>query len=524
MSETHHYLEAELGALIQSDPQIWRFIHESSLDGIWYWDLENPEHEWMSPEFWRLFGYDPADKAHKVSEWQDIIFPDDLETAVENFNRHLADPAHPYDQVVRYRHADGHTVWVRCRGRAIRNAKGDPVRFIGAHNDLTAEKQAEERARQANQAKTTFLANMSHEIRTPLNGVLGMAQLLSRTDLDERQRRFITILQSSGAALQSLIEDILDISRIEAGQLRLDPRPFAVRALFDSAAAAVRGAAELKNLSLECSLDPSLPQEAWGDEQRLRQILVNLLGNAVKFTHQGAVRLHARWSGGRLFVDVIDTGPGVPEAMRELIFERSQQASEGLARTAEGSGLGLAISRELAAMAGGRVSLADPQPERGAHFVLEIDLPAMPSQAEPVSPEPVQDSARLLEGLHVLVVEDNGANRELVMDQIALAGGAGLEAHSGAAALDLLDRGAPCDVILLDLHMPGLSGLDMLAALKDRRIDAPVIVTTADALPETRAQALAAGAQAVFTKPLDLGQLVAAARACARSAGLTCPA
>lgn len=214
-----NYLEAELEDLIQSDTSIWKFVSQSSLDGVFYWDLEQPENEWMSPEFWRLFGIDPATKQHKASEWQDIIFPEDLEAALESFNKHLEDPNHAYNEIVRYRHVDGHTVWVRCRGMAIRDEAGTPTRFIGAHNDLTAVKNAEEAAKAANNLKSQFLANMSHEIRTPLNGVLGMAQLLARTSLDSKQKEFLSVLQASGAALLDIIEDVLDVSKIESGMM-----------------------------------------------------------------------------------------------------------------------------------------------------------------------------------------------------------------------------------------------------------------------------------------------------------------
>ncbi|MEM9146717.1 MAG: PAS domain-containing protein [Pseudomonadota bacterium] len=152
-----NYLEQELDALIRDDAKTWAFIRSGSLDGVWYWDLTRPDEEWMSAEFWRLFGIDPATKAHKASEWQDIIFPEDLALALENFNRHCADPSHPYDQIVRYRHADGSTVWVRCRGIAIRDAKGQPIRMLGAHNDLTPVKRAEAELREANGLLGTVL-------------------------------------------------------------------------------------------------------------------------------------------------------------------------------------------------------------------------------------------------------------------------------------------------------------------------------------------------------------------------------
>ena len=146
-----HYLRQELYSLIQQDTGIFEFLQTGSLDGMWYWDLENPEHEWMSPAFWAVMGYDPAEKEHLASEWQDLIHPDDLETAMENFRRHCADSNHPYDQIVRYRHRDGHAIWVRCRGIAIRDASDNPVRMLGAHTDITPQKQAEQSLRELGQ-------------------------------------------------------------------------------------------------------------------------------------------------------------------------------------------------------------------------------------------------------------------------------------------------------------------------------------------------------------------------------------
>jgi len=155
-----HYLKDELYSLVSNEPAIFEFLQRGSLDGLWYWDLENPEHEWMNAEFWELLGYDPNEMKHLASEWQDLIHPDDLEAALENFSKHAEDPSHPYDQIVRYRHKDGSTVWVRCRGIAIRDEDGRPKRMLGAHNDLTREKELEQRLRaQAAEDPLTGLAN-----------------------------------------------------------------------------------------------------------------------------------------------------------------------------------------------------------------------------------------------------------------------------------------------------------------------------------------------------------------------------
>lgn len=162
-----HYLEAELRALVRQDDRIFQFLQDGSLDGLWYWDLEAPDHEWMSPRFWKLFGYDPDEKAHAPSEWQDMIDPDDRDAALARVERHLADPGVPYDQVVRYRHKDGSTVWVRCRGLAIRDDDGRPVRMLGAHTDVTALKQVEEELRE----KNAELEQVNRELREALDRI-----------------------------------------------------------------------------------------------------------------------------------------------------------------------------------------------------------------------------------------------------------------------------------------------------------------------------------------------------------------
>jgi len=172
--ETKHYLQDELYKLIQSDESIFEFLQSGSLDGIWYWDLENAEHEWMSPRFWEIFGYDPNDKDHLASEWQDMINPDDLQKALDNFHKHCADPNHPYDQIVRYTHRDGSIVWVRCRGIAIRNSEGVPIRMLGAHTDLTQLKLTE----QALLDRTRELEATNRQLEEALASIKTLAGLI----------------------------------------------------------------------------------------------------------------------------------------------------------------------------------------------------------------------------------------------------------------------------------------------------------------------------------------------------------
>ncbi|OBY28584.1 PAS domain-containing protein [Leisingera sp. JC1] len=225
-----HYLKRELYDLVKSDDAIFDFLQIGSLDGIWYWDLENPEHEWMSPELWRLFGVDPQTKGHFASEWQDLIHPDDLALALENFHKHLEDPEHPYDQIVRYRHADGHMVTVRCRGLAIRDENGRPVRMLGAHNDLTELKAREAelaaaiaglaaevtRANSAVEARTAFLATMSHEIRTPLNVILGLFHLIKSDETaSDKTRERADVGHRAAEMLMTQLVNVLETARID---------------------------------------------------------------------------------------------------------------------------------------------------------------------------------------------------------------------------------------------------------------------------------------------------------------------
>ena len=315
MTSKEHYLRTELYDLVRRDPAIFEFLQAGSLDGIWYWDVERQEQEWMSPRFKELFGYRDEEIPNTSAWWMENIFPEDRAVALENFSRHLADASHPYDQIVRYRHRDGSTIWVRCRGLAIRNAQGAAIRLLGCHTDVTALKRAEEdlrrqaaelreardAAERASIAKSTFLANVSHEIRTPLNGVIGMADLLGDTDLDPGQQEQVAVIRESAEALLEIINDILDFSKIEAGRLVVEPHPFRLRerlsALVTSCAPRVHG----KDVTLAADIAADTPDALVGDARLLRQVLANLLSNAIKFTDQGAIglRVRPRKRGGR---------------------------------------------------------------------------------------------------------------------------------------------------------------------------------------------------------------------------------
>ncbi len=364
-----------------------------------------------------------------------------------------------------------------------------------------------ERAEMAKLAKSRFLANMSHEIRTPLNGVLGMTQLLQRTTLDARQQLYAETIRTSGRALLGLINDVLDISRIEAGQLALKRERFSLDAMLASARDTVLAPAVEKGLALDIVRDPSAPAQLLGDETRVRQILINLLGNAVKFTDAGRVELGAAPCGGdRVRLWVSDTGPGVPENLQERIFERFQQADASRARSHEGAGLGLAIARDLAVLMGGRLWL-ESTPGEGATFCVELPADAgAQSAGSAARPRSVKAAA----GRRVLVVDDNAVSREVVVLGLQAEGYETAEAASGPAALRTVAESPPFDLIILDLHMPDMPGEETfrrLRSLAHASAQAPVLFVTADADARVGERLEALGAAGRVLKPVDLDEL-----------------
>ncbi|NVK14656.1 MAG: PAS domain-containing protein [Rhodobacteraceae bacterium] len=393
-----HYLKRELYDLVKRDDAIFDFLQVSSLDGLWYWDLENPEHEWMSPELWKLFGVEPGTKGHFASEWQDLIHPDDLALALDNFQKHLEDPTHPYDQIVRYRHADGHMVTVRCRGLAIRNEEGKPVRMLGAHNDLTELKTREAelaaaitglaaevtRANSAVEARTAFLATMSHEIRTPLNVILGLFQLImsDQTASDKTRERADVGFRAAEMLMTQLV-NVLETARIDSDAAEFTPKEEETAALAVLWREALEGSAIRygKPMRTWVSAADDLPEQIVIDLPKVTQVINNLIDNAMKFTSareaDGSVCItleHDATAAYPVSITVLDTGPGIAEEDRARAFERFTQLDNAVSLHKGGAGLGLSICHELAALMGGKISILDHPPE-GFSLGIRLQLP-----------------------------------------------------------------------------------------------------------------------------------------------------
>uniref|UniRef100_UPI0011213539 PAS domain S-box protein n=1 Tax=Nitrospira cf. moscoviensis SBR1015 TaxID=96242 RepID=UPI0011213539 len=472
-----------------------RLTIEIATDGLWDWDLVTGQ-AYYSPSWIRLLGLEQEEGVlNNISDWKTRVHPDDCPWVEEALNDHLEARIAAFVIEHRVRHRSGEWQWFAMRGKVTRwNEDGRPACMMGVMTDITERRrsdaalaqaaqelekknheleEARDKALDAAKSKSEFLATMSHEIRTPMNGVIGMTGLLLDTALSDEQKEYADMVRRSGEHLLDVINDILDFSKIEAGKLNLDRLEFDVRTTIEDTLALVAERAYAKNLDIASLVQSDVPTGLRGDPGRLRQVLVNLLGNAIKFTERGDVVLAVSLAAdaeGRTSTDLLvkfevtDSGIGLTPEQQAKLFQPFTQADGSTTRKFGGTGLGLAICKKLVELMGGQIGVTSGAGV-GSTFWFTIRCEAQLEDVRHASSIPVS-----LSGCRMLIVDDHAMSRKTLEYQLRAKGLAYESAEGGAYALDLLrkavERGAPFDLAILDLQMPSMDGLELARRIK----------------------------------------------------------
>ena len=512
----------------------YRLLADHSSDMIVLINLTDRTRRYVSPSCRQLFGYEPEELTGKSI--QSMIHPDDLPLlwkGEEDFKR-----TGRAIITSRNRRKDGTYIWAETTWERVINSRNGQLELVAVARDATERVEAQEamrtaiaeaetarnRADSANQAKSQFLANMSHEIRTPINGIMGMSHLLGETPLSEEQRGYAQSIMACGTALLSIITDILDLSKLEAGGMVLESAPLDPAALVEAVIAMFEPLARDKAIVLSATIEPALRRHYLGDPTRLRQALTNLVANALKFTEEGSVRIEASsigasGDGATLRFMVSDTGIGIAPAALPTIFQKFQQADPSITRKYGGTGLGLAITKQIVELMSGSIAVSSRE---GAGSRFWFDLPLRRAAAPMLKPElatpPQSHSGRKL---HVLLVEDNAVNQRVAQLILDKAGHTVKTVDSGRAAIEAV-RSSAYDVILMDIQMSDIDGIEATARIRALPAPAgtvPIIALTANALAGARDEYLSAGMNGYVSKPFRPAALLAALdRAAARGA------
>jgi PAS domain S-box-containing protein len=522
-------LEARYRTLVEGIPAV---TFMAALD-------EGNNEFYISPQIEVMLGFTQEEWLGDPFLWHRQLHPDDRQRWGDEFARTCSSGVN-FRSEYRFLSRDGRVIWVHGEARVVRDDLGRPLFLQGIAFDITESKRAEAalresaeelerkvfertsdlaeatlRAELASRARASFLANMSHEIRTPLNGIIGFADLLRRgADSDQAERlEWLDIIHSSGKHLLALINDILDLSKIDAGKLSVEMVACSPGEIINEVCSILRSKTEEKGLRLETAFDGPMPRVIQSDPTRFRQVLMNVAGNAIKFTPSGHVRIASRLSrpavGPRkLVVEISDTGIGIPADKLETIFDPFTQADSSITRQFGGTGLGLAISRRLAAQLGGGITV-ESEVGRGTTFTCEfavgslegVSLDHSPRTPAPSAPA-VSKALPSLRNHRVLVVDDGDTNRKLIRLVLGRAGAEVEQAENGQQAVERA-LAESFDVILMDMQMPVMDGYAATRKLRSRGLTIPIIALTANAMKGDDLKCLEAGCSGYLSKPID---------------------
>jgi len=514
-------------ALHESDLR-FRIVTRATNEAVWDWNLANNA-VWWNRSVQTLFGYTDGQVGLDHKWWEENLHPEDRNRVIAGVKSVLDGCDELWSSEYRFRRADGSYADIFDRGYVLRDGNRRAERMIGAMQDVTESKRELETVRARDAAlesvrlKSQFLANMSHEIRTPMNSIIGMTGLLLDTDLTNVQREYAEIVRLSGESLLTIINDILDFSKIEAGKLTFEEVNFDLREAVGDVMQLLLGQAQAKKLELESSIARDVPATVRGDPGRLRQVLTNLVGNAIKFTHQGGVAVRVLKESENdahtvLRFEVEDTGIGIPEKAHEHLFQPFSQGDASSSRRYRGTGLGLAISKQLVHLMGGHIGV-DSVPGQGSTFWFTARFEN--GSAESAGPQPARAGntakAPLEETLsrerrrlcRLLVAEDNVFNQKVVLRQLHEMGFKVDAVANGMEVIEALNR-IHYDLILMDCQMPEMDGFEATAEIRRREGQTkhtPIIAMTAHVMKEDRDICLAAGMDDFLSKPVRVADL-----------------
>ncbi|NOX83738.1 MAG: response regulator [Alphaproteobacteria bacterium] len=495
--------------------------------GCWEWDVKSGD-IWVNDHWRQMLGLEQdEDDTYSIQQWRRLCHTDDVVKGWAHIKACLRGRMQTRILEVRVRHKKGHWVWVAINSRIVeQHADGRPAVIAGTQVDITQrmahERALEEKSLQAeaaNIAKSQFLATMSHELRTPMNGVLGMLEVVLKTPLTAQQHEYIDVARSSAQSLLRVLNDVLDFSKLEAGAVTIENVPYSPSKVIDDVTALLRPKAEEKGLQLKIEKNSNIPGMLDGDGVRLRQVLINLIGNAIKFTDRGHVEVSAGLgktrSSDQLMITVRDTGIGISEAAGPKLFKHFAQADSSMSRRFGGTGLGLVISKQIVELMGGEIGVRSEEGKGSTFwFTVPAQIVASGDAGEAVlsDEEAAAEGAPVARSMRILAADDHPVNQQVLKLFLASLGHETVMVENGQLAVEAMDSHS-FDAIIMDIEMPVMDGIAATKAIRARASvdrDIPIIAVTAHALSGDREKYLDAGMNDYVSKPFNQEELQAA--------------
>jgi PAS domain S-box-containing protein len=512
---------------------------QGSNDGLWDRDLIKNT-VYYSERWKSMLGFSDNEFANNIKSFEERIHPEDLEKVNSEFLNHLNKKTDLYENKFKIRHKNGKYIWIHDRGKAIFNKEGNPIRIVGTHTDITEKQKiedelhqyqahleekvrertkeyfkAKEKAEESDRLKSAFLANMSHEIRTPMNAIVGFTDLLTDPDLTPPQKtELIHHINKNSNTLVYLIDDIIDIAKIEAGQLKINKAECNINQIFSDVFNSFIETNNIKeNSPVQLKLQKGLLSDNFTintDPVRFQQILINLIGNAIKYTENGLIEcgyeVKTKNNSSHLEFYVKDTGIGIPEEKHKFIFERFGKLEDSKTKLYRGTGLGLTITKSLVQLLDGKIWLKSKENE-GSTFIFTIPVEEFKGQTKNEK-EAIDESIKDWKDNTILIAEDEDSNYRVLQMALRRTNINILRAENGQQAVDICKANKNINLVLMDLKMPEVNGIEATIEIKKARPDLPIIAQTAYAMAEDKKSSIAAGCNDYLAKPIKQKVLI----------------